>query len=261
MKTCVQQIVVTAALAVCGFFYPALAVPLWNVDFNHMPTGVPPVLATAVGGIVNTNPSTLTISGSLNSVIVQDSFTAGTAALTDKPIVWTQVAQALNDPVGSSALTFYFVNAADYESPADYFIEFDLLVRAGATSQPLSFRVYNKDGMILRTYFDKDGDFVIVPSSILYPYTEYASFTAAWNYNEVTRVRVYFNSAVGSFTFKMNGRNVGTAYIADWSAVPLNNRGVKQIIFASWTINASATLAIDNFSSVPFPSGTLISFE
>lgn len=251
-----------AALGVWGSFCPVLAVPLWDVDFNHMPTGAPPVLATAVGGVVNTNPSSLAITGNLNSMIVQDSFTAGTATLADRPLVWTQVAKSLNDPVGSSAMYLYFVNFSDdYESPADYFIEFDLLVRAGATSQPLSFRVYNNDGMILRTYFDIDGDFVISSSTILYPYTEYASFTAAWNYNEVTRVRIYFNSAVGTFTFKMNGRNIGTASIADWSAVPLTNRGVRQIVFCQWSSNTSTTLAIDNISSVPFPSGTLISFE
>ena len=81
MNMRVQQTVALAAFAACCSFCPALAVPLWDVDFNHMPTGAPPVLATAVGGILNTNPSALTIVGNLNSVIVQDSFTAGTATL------------------------------------------------------------------------------------------------------------------------------------------------------------------------------------
>lgn len=261
MNTSVQKTVVAASLAVLGIFYPVSAIPLWNVDFNHMPTGAPPVIATAAGGVVNTNPTALTIEGSNNTVVVQDSFTAGSATLADRPLVWTQVAKAYNNPTNLSSIALYFANSTDYESPADYFLEFDLLIRANPSSHPLSIRMYSASKMLLRTYFDINTSFACSSSSVGYPYVAYPVFTDAWHYEEVTRVRIYFNSLEGSFTFKINGKKLGSAYFADWNAVPSTEKGIKQVIIQSWSVNTSTLLAIDNISTRRLPPGTVISFE
>lgn len=261
MNTSIQKTFAATTLAVLGVFYTASAVPLWNVDFNHMPTNAPPVIAAAVGGIVNTNPTSLLISGSSNTVVVQNSFVAGSATLNDRPLVWTQVRKAENYPPDTSSINLNLINATDYEAPADYFLEFDLLIRSNPGSHPLSLRISSSSKMLLRLYFDINTSLMFVTSLVSYPYVELPAFANAWQYDEINRVRIYFNSLEGSFTFKINGKKLGSIYIADWDTVPSIEKGIRLVGFYSWSANASPTLALDNISSLPLPPGTVLSLD
>lgn len=262
MNTYVQKTFVVAVLVVLGMFYTASAVPLWDVNFKHMATNAPPLIAAAVGGIVNTNPTALGIVGSSNTVVVQDSFVAGSAVLADRPLVWTQV-RLVDQPSGTStsAIILDLNNLTDYESPADYFLEFDLLVRSNPTSHPISIQINSSSKLLFSVYFDKNTGLIFSSSGIGYPYVSYPTFANAWKYEEANHIRIYFNALEGSFTLKNNGKMLGSVYIADWGAVPSTEKGIRQVTFASFTKNASTTLALDNISSLSLPSGTLISIE
>jgi len=69
----------------------ASASPQWNVNFDSATSGQPPPTATAVPGVVHTAITSMTVSGAGNSLLVQNSFTAGSAILSSKPVVITQI--------------------------------------------------------------------------------------------------------------------------------------------------------------------------
>lgn len=239
-----------AAVVVVGMLCaaPAWAGSVFNVNFDGMTSGAAPQTAAASKDLVNTKPTSVK-----NSVLVQDSFTAGTATLANKPVVMTfydNVAGLNNVELDLAG------HANDYATSESYEISYDLIISdQGMTYGKVALRTefYTNDGSSLAGVgFDaRDSSsnriWIFIPGN---PSVSVAD--SGWVLNDLMRVTIKLDKNDNKVRVSLDGQEVASASLS----VSLAGAGVRRVLLysgsnGSATSPAGFTAAIDNIAAGP----------
>ena len=227
----------TVVVAVCS---AVGAVPLWDVDFGSMTVGQPPDVAAATPGVVNTQPTGLDVSGG-NSILVQSSFTGGSATLSDQPVVFSHV-----DTSGSPMLTFHGA-IEDYELGKTFQLEFDLLISSSnlAVNAPVFDVVMRRNGTgtpVAVFTLTSSGWGAMLTSSDNVNAPQSGTFNSAWAADQVMHVTLLYDPINGVFSAKIDESDVGSISLAQ----DFENQGVRQFYISASATSSTSAFAVDS---------------
>ncbi|MFH1614071.1 MAG: PEP-CTERM sorting domain-containing protein [Planctomycetota bacterium] len=222
------------------------AIPLWNVNFNDDTVGTAPAIAAATAGIVNTKPTYLLPSTA--TILVQNSFTGGSASLSDKPVVFD----------GPGWFKMQFGGAPlDGELNADYCMEFDLLVPSATlsgTSGIFTALIRSPSANIANiTLQTTDMRAVLISNQAGAGSleTQMETYNNVWQTDKVMHVGLQLNTAIDKVQAYIDGVKIGEILIA-----PTATSGYRNVRTLSIEAGGSGDdpFAVDNIVG----SGTLI---
>lgn len=224
-----------------------LAIPKWNVDFNGMTTGQQPQTASYTYGTLNTKPTGMSGASTNNTILVQSSFTAGSATLSSKPVVFSHL-DAGNNPM----LNFqgYY---PDYQVGQPFQLDFDLIISSTSLKTNAS---------IFSVFFRRNGTgtqvglFTLDTTNYragLFSYdninsSRSAYFNNVWNPNQLLHVTLLFNPRDDTMSLKINGSSVGSVTLAPCD----DDQGVMTYYLGGSTNAGTGIFAVDNIVSSTF---------
>lgn len=227
-------------VALISFVSKLEAVPQWNIIFNSMTLNSPPATQSAIAGQVNTYPTSVAQGGSGNSVLVQSSFTSGSASLSATPVVFTHTTD------GSPTLTLAG-NSSDYEPGKVYSLSFDLLLGSSPSGTFFSCNLLNSAGstVSILSMNSSNNRITLMSCDNINP-TIYTDFYSQWQTGQTMHIVIMFNPANGNLSCYVNNWLVGSIYLAP----SYTNQGVSQIQIQPGSGSSRGNFAIDNISAL-----------
>lgn len=235
-------------LIALGMSGPLQGVPLWDINFSGDTVGQPPSTSSATAGVVNTQPTSVVQGGGGNSTLVQESFTAGSATLADKPVVITY--QSLASSAPSMDL---LGNIDDFEAPAFYRLSFDFLIDGAAspgTGLMLRVDLLNHDNTMMgRAFFSGDGTLRMDTVGV-----NNQQFSGRWEKDTVMSAELIFQPFSNRFTVNLEGASGGpSSDMVTMIGGELSDHGVRRVNFRTGSSNVAWTGAVDNIVAIPEP--------
>ncbi|MFH1614073.1 MAG: hypothetical protein ABIG61_03175 [Planctomycetota bacterium] len=215
-------------------------IPLWDVDFADDVAGQAPALAVAQPGVYNTRPTAIELVAS-TSILVQDSFTSGSASLDNKPVVFTDN--------GAICTLKFDGDMADYETPMGYKVGFDMVISSagitGATCCSIDLYNANSSTYPIATAAFNRSDMRVTMLSWNRPTVYSDNFFHVWSLDTVLHCILLVDAENDEVTFWINNEFVGSIQLAPIEA----NQGVLSMSISSNSA-AEVTFAVDNIRSV-----------
>jgi len=226
---------IAAAIITMGF--TAFSTPKWGVNFNDATTDQAPPVATVAPGEVHTKITDVSISGVGNTILVKNSFAAGTATLVDKPVVITQT----SDGVWEMELDG---GSADYQAGANYKVEFDMLVNSNGSSGNIFSCGLMRNGTgthVGGMQLNTSSQSVVLYSRDNVNPDQSQSFSNSWQMNAIMHVELFFDCDSDKLSCHINNNLIGAIDLAPDD----ENQGVMTVVFGGASA-ARASMAIDN---------------
>jgi len=236
-----------AVLIALGMSGPVQAGPLWDVDFSSDTAGFRPTTNAAVAGVVNTRPTGITVQTGA-SVLVEESFTAGSASLTNNPVVFTT-------PTGANVGINLHGAEADYQAGTPYKLSFDFLIDGQASPSNgamLQAQMLNTNNIpVAKFILEGDGSLRIDTMSTDEGGVFNQTFADRWEKDTVMSAELIFSPSDNTFTVKLSGGSGGST--ADSAAIGGNpdDRGVLNLQIGRASSNVGWTGAVDNIMVAP----------
>lgn len=214
--------------------HAAFGIPRWNVTFNGMTTSQTPTYTAAVQGQINSQPTDPVLQTG-GTILVQSSFTAGSANLSDTPVVFTHTTNA-------TPVMYFNGNSGDYQRGAGYKLEFDLIVSSTSAANTLfGCMLYDVNSVqIGYVAFGTSSMRTIIGNTSTETY-----FYNTWQTNTLTHVAIVLDTDAGQLKCSLNGVSIG--YIA------LSNPGaalsVSKVEITGGSTSGRGTFAIDNIKT------------
>ncbi len=237
------------------------ATPLWDIDFssNHFTAGQPPATGTAVAGAINDRPTGYTTGSAGNSVLVQESFTAGSTTMTGQPVVMTRAYE------GGGVNMTLTGHSDDYTSPAPFTLGFDMMLRADpyeGTGGPavgagnfLEVVLRNNSSVgseqnLMRMIFISNGTLQLINN-----FGVSQTFSNAYSLNQIHHVSGVMNADATQFTVYVDNVEVATVNWTYSGNQADTLGGLSTIIFRNGTSTNTAVWsgALNNIEITPIP--------
>lgn len=229
------------------------AVPEWNVDFEDMDVGQPPVLESYQSGVVNTNPQSISSAGG-SSILIQENYTPaalGADTMPGRAAVFTYDEE--------NTVQLQFSGNADATPGASFFIGFDILVDSssitGSGSQTFDLRIQNPSGDALnRVLMLNNGGIRLLGTAFDFDTT----FEDVWTWDTLHRIELLYQGNTGTYSLFVDGNFVGSdSYGAH---IDLQDIAFGNMRFRQGSNNLGWTGAIDNvLVTIPEPGTAALS--
>jgi hypothetical protein len=239
---------VLSVLLTLGMSGPLHAVPLWDVNFANDTVGQRPATNAATAGVVNTRPTATSVSTGA-SLLVQESFTAGSAVLSNKPVVFStpgaNVTMSLNGA------------PADYQAGAFYKLSFDFLIDGAAspsTGAMLQAQMFNTNNVALAKFILLgNGDLRIDTLPVIDGGVFNLVFSNRWQKDTVMSADLLFSPIDNLFTVNLAGASGGPTSASAAIGGNFDDLGVLNLQFGRASSTVGWTGAVDNIIAVPEP--------